>query len=84
MVKMLTNLFNKRKREIERLNNIIYSLQGDIKQYDIAFYNINARKIELERELSIANKNVLDLTNEIKYLKMQVENAKGKVNSRYY
>ena len=84
MVKMLTNLFNKRKREIERLNNIIYSLQGDIKQYDIAFYNINARKIELERELSIANKNVLDLTNEIKYLKMQVENAKGEVNSRYY
>jgi len=84
MVKMLFNLFNKRKREIERLNSVIYSLQGDLKQYDIAFYNINARKIELEQELKIANKNVLDLTNEVKYLKMQIENAKGEVNSRYY
>jgi len=80
----MLNFLNKRKREIERLNSVIYSLQGDLKQYDIAFYNINARKIELEQELKIANKNVLDLTHEVKYLKMQVENAKGEVNSRYY
>ena len=80
----MLNFLNKRKREIERLNSVIYGLQGDLKQYDIAFYNINARKIELEQELKIANKSVLDLTNEVKYLKMQVENAKGEVNSRYY
>ena len=84
MVKMLFNLFNKRKREIERLNNIINNMQDDIKQYDIAFYNINARKIELEQELIVVNKNVLDLTHEIKYLKMQINTTNDQTNSKSY
>jgi chromosome segregation ATPase len=84
MVKMLTNLFNKRKREIERLNNIIYNLQGDIKQYDTEFYNISTRKIELEQQLTAANKSILDLTNEVKYLQMQVNTSNNRINSRQY
>ena len=31
MVKILTNLFNKRKREIERLNDIIVKLKTEMK-----------------------------------------------------
>jgi chromosome segregation ATPase len=84
MVKMLTNLFNKRKREIERLNGIINELQGNIKQYDTEFYNISTRKIELEQQLTIANKSVLDLTNEVKYLKMQINTTNNQINSRQY
>jgi len=84
MVKMLTNLFNKRKREIERLNGVINELQGNIKQYDNAFYNINAHKIELEQQLTIANKSILDLTNEVKYLQMQVNTSNNRINSRQY
>ena len=84
MVKMLSNLFNKRKREIERLNNIINNMQDNIKQYDTAFYNINARKIELEQELTIVNKSVLDLTHEVKYLKMQINTTNNQTNSKSY
>ena len=84
MVKTLFNLFNKRKREIERLNNIINNMQDDIKQISIAFYNINARKIELEQELTVVNKNVLDLTHEVKYLKMQINTTNDQTNSKSY
>jgi predicted nucleic acid-binding Zn-ribbon protein len=84
MVKMLSNLFNKRKREIERLNNIINNMQGDIKQISIAFYNINARKIELEQELTVVNKSILDLTHEVKYLKMQINTTNDQTNSKSY
>jgi predicted nucleic acid-binding Zn-ribbon protein len=81
---MLFNLFNKRKREIERLNNIINNMQDDIKQISIAFYNINARKIELEQELTVVNKSVLDLTHEVKYLKMQINTTNDQTNSKSY
>ena len=84
MVKMLFNLFNKRKREIERLNGVINNMQSDIEQYDTAFYNINARKIELEQELTIVNKSVLDLTHEVKYLKMQINTTNNQTNSKSY
>jgi peptidoglycan hydrolase CwlO-like protein len=84
MVKILTNLFNKRKREIERLNGVINKLQGNIKQYDIAFYTMNAYQIELEQNLAIANKNVLDLTEEVKYLRMQINTTNNQINSRQY
>ena len=45
---------------------------------------MNARKIELERELTAANKSVLDLTNEVKYLKMQIKTTNNQINSRQY
>ena len=80
----MLKFLNKRKREIERLNGIINNLQGDIKQYDAAFYTMNARKIELERELTAANKSVLDLTNEVKYFKMQIKTTNNQINSRQY
>jgi chromosome segregation ATPase len=80
----MLKFLNKSKYEIERLNGIIDNLQGDIKQYDVAFYTINASKIELERNLKVANSTILSLQHEVNYLKMQINNAKGEVNSRYY
>jgi hypothetical protein len=84
MVKILTNLFNKRKREIERLNDIIVKLQGEIRQCDAVFYVTNARKLELERNLKAADEKIIGLQNELNYIKMQVNNTKNEVNSRYY
>ena len=80
----MLKFLNKNKREIERLNNVIAELQGEIRQYDAAFYTTNARKIELERELKEANNTIVGLKNEVNYLKMRIENTKGEVNSRYY
>jgi chromosome segregation ATPase len=84
MVKMLSNLFNKRKREIERLNDIVNKLNDEIAQRNQTFYITRARLSEAERNLKEANNTIVGLQHEISYLKMQVENAKGEVNSRYY
>jgi len=84
MVKMLFNLFNKRKREIERLNTVISRLIEKNEQLERTVRIIKAEKDLLERALTVANKSVFDLTYEVKYLKMRIENAKGEVNSKYY
>ena len=84
MVKMLTNLFNKRKREIKRLNGIIDKLYKDIEQRDQTFYITRARLSEAERNLKATNDTIHNLQNEVKYLKMHIENIKGEVDSRYY
>ena len=80
----MLNFLNKRKREIERLNTVINGLIERNEQLERVVRIIKAEKDLSERALTSANKNVLDLTHEVKYLKMQVENAKGEVNSRYY
>jgi len=84
MVKMLFNLFNKRKREIERLNSVIDELQKDIDQRNQTFYITKARLSEAERGIKAAEEKIHNLQNEVNYYKMQVENVKGEVNSRYY
>jgi len=78
------NFLNKRKREIERLNVIVSDLIENNKQLERSVRIMKAEKDLSERALTTANKNLLDLTHEVKYLKMQIENAKGDVNSRYY
>jgi hypothetical protein len=45
---------------------------------------MNVRKIELEQELTVVNKNVLDLTHEVKYLKMQINTTNDQTNSKSY
>ena len=80
----MLNFLNKRKREIERLNTVIIGLIERNEQLERVVRIIKAEKDLSERALTSANKNVLDLIHEVKYLKMQVENAKGEVNSRYY
>ena len=84
MVKMLFNLFNKRKRKIESLNTVINGLIEKNEQLEKVARVMKAERDLSERALTTANKSVLDLTNEVKYLKMQIENTKGEVNSKYY
>ena len=84
MVKMLTNLFNKRKREIERLNSVIKELTEDNRQLERVVRMIKSEKDLSERALTVANKSVLDLTHELKYLKMQINTTNNQTNSRQY
>ena len=80
----LLKIFNRRKREIERLNIVIKGLIDKNEQLEKVVRITKAEKDLTERALATANKNVIDLTHETKYLKMQVDNAKDKVDSRYY
>jgi len=84
MVKMLTNLFNKRKREIERLNGVVNELTENNKQLERVVRMIKSEKDLSERALTSANKSVLDLTHEIKYLKMQINTTNNQTNTRQY
>jgi hypothetical protein len=80
----LLKLFNKRKREIERLNVVIDRLIERNEQLEKSVRVMKAERDLSERALTTANKNILDLTNEVGYLKMQVDNSKDKNDSRYY
>jgi predicted nucleic acid-binding Zn-ribbon protein len=80
----ILNLFNKRKREIERLNVVIDRLIERNEQLEKSVRVMKAERDLSERALTTANKNILDLTNEVGYLKMQVDNSKDKNDSRYY
>jgi len=80
----MLNFLNKRKREIERLNSVIDKLEKEIDQRNQTFYIIRARLSESERNLKEANTTIHNLQNEVKYLKMHIENVKGEVDSRYY
>ena len=84
MVKMLTNLFNKRKREIERLNGIVNELTENNRQLERVVRMIKSEKELSERALISANKSVLDLTHELKYLKMQINTINNQTNTRQY
>ena len=84
MVKMLTNLFNKRKREIERLNGVVKELTENNRQLERVVRMIKSEKDLSERALTSANKSVLDLTHEVKYLKMQINTTNNQINSRQY
>jgi peptidoglycan hydrolase CwlO-like protein len=84
MVKMLTNLFNKRKREIERLNGVVKELTENNRQLERVVRMIKSEKDLSERALTSANKSVLDLTHELKYLKMQINTTNNQINSRQY
>jgi len=84
MVKMLFNLFNKRKREIERLNGVVNELTESNRQLERVVRVTRAEKDLSERALIVANKSVLDLTHEVKYLKMQINTTNDQTNSKSY
>lgn len=84
MVKMLSNLFNKRKREIERLGRVINELTESNRQLERVVRVTRAERDLSERALTTANKSVLDLTHEVKYLKMQINTINDQTNSRQY
>jgi hypothetical protein len=80
----ILNLFNKRKREIERLNIVIDKLVEKNHQLEKTARVMKAERDLLERSLATANKSVLDLAHKADYLKMQLDNTKDKNDSRYY
>ena len=84
MVKMLSNLFNKRKREIERLNGVVNELTESNRQLERVVRVTRAERDLSERALTVANKSVLDLTHEVKYLKMQINTTNNQTNLKYY
>lgn len=85
MVKMLSNLFNKRKREIERLNRTITSLE--LTKYMI---EMNLRKEVAKNALLLREKD--DLINRTKEYETQIkilnitigDLSRTDNNSRYY
>jgi hypothetical protein len=81
---MLSNLFNKRKREIERLNGVVNELTESNRQLERVVRVTRAEKDLSERALIVANKSVLDLTHEVKYLKMQINTTNDQTNSKSY
>ena len=80
----LLKIFNKRKREIERLNTVINGLIEKNEQFERSVRLMKAERDLSERALKAANDTIHNLKNEVNYLKMQVDNAKDKVDSRYY
>jgi hypothetical protein len=84
MVKMLFNLFNKRKREIERLNGVVAQLQQELRMCNTFATTTNAKKLEVERYLRERNDEVFGLKNEINYLKMQINTTNDQINSKSY
>jgi len=85
MVKMLSNLFNKRKREIERLNRVIISLEL-LK----ATVEMNLRKEVAKNALLLREKDdlinlVKDYETQIKILNITIGDfSRTDNNSRYY
>ena len=85
MVKMLFNLFNKRKREIERLNRVIISLEL-LK----ATVEMNLRKEVAKNALLLREKDDLinlikDYETQIKILNITIGDfSRTDNNSRYY
>jgi hypothetical protein len=85
MVKMLSNLFNKRKREIERLNRVIISLEL-LK----ATVEMNLRKEVAKNALLLREKDDLinlikDYETQIKILNITIGDfSRTDNNSRYY
>ena len=85
MVKMLSNLFNKRKREIERLNRVIISLE-----LTKATIEMNLRKEVAKNALLLREKD--DLINRTKEYETQIkilnitigDLSRTDNNSRYY
>jgi hypothetical protein len=66
MLKMLSNLFNKRKREIERLKGVITDLEVKKDMIESNFRIERAKNALLEREKD-------DLINKIKDYKTQIK-----------
>jgi len=85
MVKMLSNLFNKRKREIERLNRVIISLELLKATVEMNLRKEVAKNTLLEREKDDLINLVKDYETQIKKLNLTVGDfSRTDNNSRYY
>jgi chromosome segregation ATPase len=85
MVKMLFNLFNKRKREIERLNNVIDELSYKNLQFESNIRQVVAKNSLLEREKDNLINRIKDCDTQVKKLNLVVDDLNRiDNNSKYY
>lgn len=84
MVKMLFNLFNKRKMELEQLKQENNALKAQIA--GISFNLKNADNIiqQQQRELETLNAQIKDLKQQITQLNLVVDSVNRNNESRYY
>ena len=85
MVKMLTNLFNKRKREIERLNKVVAELADKSEQFERSVRIVHAKNALLLREKDDLINLIKDYETQIKILNITIGDfSRTDNNSRYY
>jgi hypothetical protein len=82
---MLSNLFNKRKREIERLNRVIISLELLKATVEMNLRKEIAKNALLEREKDDLINLIKDYETQIKKLNLTIGDfSRTDNNSRYY
>ena len=85
MVKMLFNLFNKRKREIERLSNIVIELEHKLQLFEHNVRQVVAKNSLLEREKDNLINRIRDCDTQVKKLNLVIGDLNRTDNSsRYY
>ena len=85
MVKMLFNLFNKRKREIERLGHTILDLEIKKDMIESNFRVERAKNALLEREKDDLINRIKDYDTQVKKLNLVIGDLNRTDNSsRYY
>jgi chromosome segregation ATPase len=84
MVKTLFNLFNKRKREIERLNNVINELLYKNLQFESNIRQVVAKNSLLEREKDNLINRIKDCDTQVKKLNLVVDDLNRIDNSSKY
>ena len=85
MVKMLSNLFNKRKREIERLGHTISDLEIKRDMIESNFRVERAKNSLLEREKDNLINKIRDCDTQIKKLNLVIDDLTRTDNSsRHY
>ena len=81
MVKMLSNLFNKRKREIERLSNIISDLEVKRDMLESNFRVERAKNALLEREKDNLINRIRDYDTQVRKLNLVIDDLTRTDNS---
>jgi chaperonin cofactor prefoldin len=81
---MLFNLFNKRKREIERLNNVIDELLYKNLQFESNIRQVVAKNSLLEREKDNLINRIKDCDTQVKKLNLVVDDLNRIDNSSKY
>jgi chromosome segregation ATPase len=81
MVKILSNLFNKRKREIERLSDIISDLEVKRDMIESNFRVERAKNALLEREKDNLINRIKDYDTQVKKLNLVIDDLTRTDNS---
>jgi len=81
MVKMLFNLFNKRKREIERLGRVIISLELTKATVEMNFRVERAKNALLEREKDNLINRIRDCDMQVRKLNLVIDDLARTDNS---